>query len=31
MELLDNATAARAGQATVDGFKEFTRDLKNKL
>jgi hypothetical protein len=31
MELLDAAVAARAGQATVDGFKDFTRELKTKL
>lgn len=31
MALLDNAIAARAGQATADGFKDFTRDMKKKI
>jgi len=29
--LLENAIAARAGQATVDGFKDFSRELKSVL
>lgn len=31
VELLDNSYAARAGQATENGFKEFISALKNKL
>ena len=30
-DLLENATAARAGQVTADGWKEFTGSLKNVL
>jgi len=29
--LLDNSIAARAGQATTDGFKDFTGSLKQAL
>jgi len=29
--LLENAIAARAGQATTDGFKDFTGSLKQAL
>jgi hypothetical protein len=31
MDLLDAACAARAGQATQEGFREFTRELKENL
>ena len=30
-QLLDGCYAARAGAATEDGFKEFTRELRQKL
>ena len=31
IRLLDASMAARAGQATTDGFKDFTRELKQQL
>ena len=31
MNLLENAIAARCGQSTTDGFKEFAADLKKKI
>jgi hypothetical protein len=31
MTLLDNAIAARAGQATKDGFNDFTSDVKKQI
>lgn len=31
IDLLENSYAARAGQATEDGFKDFVRELKSKI
>jgi hypothetical protein len=31
LQLLDAATAARAGQATTEGWNDFTHDLKKQI